>query len=60
LRIWALSISPALGSGPRNGDNTKRGEPYGQAGKEHVKNVIRVFFILTIALITVAILRSFL
>jgi len=28
-------------------------------GEEHMKNVIRVFFILTVALITVAILRSF-
>jgi hypothetical protein len=40
-------------------DQRLPGESNDQAGEEHMKNVIRVFFILTVALITVAILRSF-
>jgi len=46
LRIWFSSISPALGSQPHNSDNTG------------MKNIIRLFFIVTVALITVVILSS--
>jgi hypothetical protein len=58
VRMWGSSITSTLGCQLHKGDNDPQYLPNTFAGKKDMKKVIRLFFILTVALITAAILRS--